>query len=288
MFSKRNIMSYSTIKTNMSLVDNDKRMRTERVYDSDTGIFLYSHVKDYEYDNEIEENKKIFITNKLEWYLNNREKYNIRYIPLFITRIKNFKIKKLEDHLQKNNIIKIEECNISTKMNEWNYLLDGKNITNLEKIFGKIYIIPSNAYQAVRANYKKELLKKEIIVLNNSELLSCKNSLTLSIPENKLFSILNSPSYYTNYDENIWYWFSNEENNGIIETCANLLNLSIINLEQNLCKVKVPINESLLNKILSYQHLVLKYLNNYEIDKFIHLNKKQECIDFIKWDVTRL
>jgi len=36
MFSKRNIMSYSTIKTNMSLVDNDKRMRTERVYDSDT------------------------------------------------------------------------------------------------------------------------------------------------------------------------------------------------------------------------------------------------------------
>jgi hypothetical protein len=287
MYTKKNIISYSTIKTNMKLF-GEPRMRIERTYDIDKNVFFYSHIKDYKIDSDINDSQKIIITNKLDWYLANRKVYNVRYIPYYITKIKNQKVEKLENIVNKTNISMIYECNISTKLNEWNNLFFNKNIDLLQKNLGEIYIVPSNGYQAVRANYKKELIPYNIKLINISQIVSCQSSITLSIPENNLFTLLPSIAYYLNYDINYWYWFLDEEMNSVLKPCVDLLELPIINLEQNLCKVVIPSNEKYLNKIFAYQRLSFQYLNDYENDRFEKLNTKQECVEYIKQDVMRL
>jgi len=288
MYTKRNILAYSTISTDMYLIENEPRMRTERIYDADNNIFFYSHIKDYDFDTEIDISQKMFITNKLDWYLANRETYNVRYIPYYITKIKNQKLEKLENIVNDDNIIKIYESNISTKMNEWDKLFLNKDIDTIKETIGEIYIVPSNGFQAVKANYKNELIPNKINVINNERNISCKSSITVSILENTLFTTLPSIAYYLNYDVNHWYWFSDEEMNKILELCVNLLELPITALDQNLCKVTIPVNETYLNKIFAYHRLSLQYLNDYENDRFENLNTKQECIDYIKQDVMKL
>lgn len=289
MYTKRNILAYSTISTDMYLIENEPRMRTERIYDVDNNVFFYSHLKDYEYDTEINETQKMFITNKLDWYLENRYTYNVRYIPYYITKIKNQKsVVKLENVVNNTNIVKIYESNISTKMNEWNKLFLNKDIEMIKETIGDIYIVPSNCYQAVKANYKNDLISNKINIINDEHNVSCQSSITVSIPENTLFTILPSIAYYLNYNTNHWYWFANEEMNKILELCVNLLELPITVMDQNLCKVTIPVNETYLNKILAYHRLSLKYLNDYENDRFENMETKQECIDYIKQDVVSL
>ena len=118
--SKRNIISYALISANMEVEDNtpgQSRMRTIRDYDMDTGAFIYSNILDYNNDDEID-NKYIF-TNRYDWYFDNREKYEVRYIPLFVTNIKN-KTNTLEELVSSSNITKIYECSISTNPPKWN------------------------------------------------------------------------------------------------------------------------------------------------------------------------
>lgn len=283
MYTKRNILAYSTISTDMYLVDPIiKRMRTERIYDADNNVFLYSHLKDYEYDTEINETQKMFITNKLDWYLENRNTYNVRYIPFYITKIKNQKSVKLENVVNNTNIVKIEESNISIKINEWDKLFLNKDINMIKETIGEIYIVPSNSYHVVNVKYKKEIIPSKINIIDNEYNLACESSISISIPEHSLFTIIASTPYYLNYDVNHWYWFANEEMNKILEPCVNLLELPITVMDQNLCKVTIPVNEMYLNKILAFHCLSLKYLNDYENDKLKNLITKQECIDFIK------
>lgn len=291
LFSKRNILSYTTINTNMKEY-GEHRMKIERIYDSDNNMFFYSHIKDYDIDSEINKNQKIFITNKLEWYLKNRENYNVRYIPLYVTKIKKHNIQKLEELVQNNNIIKIEENNIDIYVDKWEKLDSYKNIYNIKNYFDKIYIVPSNIYQIaktkIKTKFKDNSTLNKIELINNEKIVSCQNSLTLTIPGETFFTIATSVSYYLNYNLNKWHWFLDDEINKIMNPLSNILDLPIINIDKNLCQINIPVNEIYLNKILNCQRLSLNYLNNYEIDKFKNLNTAQECLQLVKDELKEL
>lgn len=266
----------------MKEIEGEDRLSIERVYDIDNNNFMYSNIDDYIYDDEINSNNKYIITNKMNFYIENRDKYNIRYIPYYVTRIKQKTTESLENVVNKTNIVKIEECNISTKLLEWKYLLKNRNVEKLKEIVGDIYLIPTNAYRPVSVGYKHTNIHESINILTNDRLLSCKNSLTLSIPINSKFTILNSPSYYLNYDSNHWYWFSDEDNDDTIRVCLKLLNYEVDELEDELCHTEIIVNEKTVDNILKLHSVSFDLLNRYEIDFLNKYKTADDCIEYIK------
>lgn len=281
-YGKRNILSYATISTDMG-EDPDRRMRTERLYDTDTGIFLYTHMGDYNIDQDIPQTQKFIITNKPTWYLENRNAYNVRYVPYYISKVQQLN-KTLESAINNDHIVKINENIISTKLNEWNTLFQINNYENFIEELGDVYLVPTNCYQAVLANYEQEERPSfiKLYLEPNKIHVSCKNTLILATPESNLFTTAHSSHYYLNYDSNTWYWFNNESYHDIMTSACYLYNMEYETIQNTLCKVAVPVNQTMVDTIYRYHAVALKLLQTYEIDIFKNCNTVTECLNITK------
>lgn len=280
--SKRNIISYALISANMEVEDNtpgQSRMRTIRDYDMDTGAFIYSNILDYNNDDEIG-NKYIF-TNRYDWYFDNREKYEVRYIPLFVTNIKN-KTNTLEELVSSSNITKIYECSISTNPPKWDSIFASKDISKINKICGQLYIVPSNGYKAMSANYKSEDIPEGIIEYNHDDYVACKKNIITAIPEYSNFTLLSFCPIYLDYDSIVWYWFKDDIFNSLFEVYNKIYDIEAKTLSNNIMEDDIAVNTEFLKKTSQYKSIAVDILNNYERDYFIDAESADDIADIVK------
>ena len=278
-FAKRNIISYSTIATDMTVEDgtpDKRRMRVIRDYDKDTGALLYSNIHDYNNDKDIE--NKYILTNRYDWYLQHRDDYEVRYIPLFVTNIKR-KTLNLETLISNDNITKIYECSISTNPPLWNTLFNGKDISKINKVCGQLYIVPSNGYKAMSANYKSENIPDKIIEYNNEEdYVTCSKTFITGLEEYNDFTLSAFSPMYIDYEYNTWYWFKDEMFNSLFDVYLPLINIDSKAKSYNIMEAKIPISTDLINLTLTLKRIAFITLNYYERDYFMDCESKEDII----------
>lgn len=266
-YSTRNILSYSTINTTMTDEDGEnsvRRMRVIREYDEDNGNFIYSNIKDYNNDSEISADNKYIVTNKYNWYLENRDTYQVRYVPLFITNIKTSR-NKLETEVNNENVTKLYECAISTVTSQWPNILKDRNLETIKQTTGDLYLIPSNTYIAVTANYKSSDIPSGITEYNADYHLGCRKNLITCFDMYNDFTLCACTPLYMMYSSNVYYWFNDECFNDLFTILSKLLNKTIVGHDA-LCEMTV--DTSSLDYILSLRAACVNILNSYETDTF--------------------